>query len=722
MEMMKFNIQMFALSGSTQPKYFSVATAIYIKVKWTATQSQSGNYSDVTCNYYIGKTTSGNLQVGLDAILTIDGTQQFAYENLPFMLTGSNEIWVASGSKRLNHNSQGYRNFVINAYGELGSGGNTTSISETFTLNRIIPGTPDPTFIATNELFDIGPDYVKVRYVTYATATNPQIRLWQDGVPGEWRTAVGNPVLLNRRADDNYLDCGINYAVQMRFQNASGTWIECNDLWFNTLQNIYLTAYPDFTVGSNSFNISLYNPKEYRAKLYIKDKDGNVLGTRDNIYSTTYLLELTNEEVDTICSTNPNTNLASYNIDVETYNGANVKIGTTKNIGGTGIITNANPTFSNFTYQDINTDVTDLTGNNQTIVKGKSNLRAIITSANKAVALKGANMTREGYAGYRLVVGTKQSALIPYSASSTVNIDINAIDNNVFNVYAIDSRQNSTVKQISPSAFLNYEDIKIINTPTAPTIATRAGGVGQDVTLKINGTIWNDTFGSVHNSIKTCTYQYKKTTDSTYTDGTTAIVPTLSGNTFSFEGLIAGDLGASGFNIGFSYDIKITVTDELSTHSYDVQIQTAKPPMAMHHDGMAFGRPYDKTLGGPLQVGIEDSNYKVLSTNDVSDIVQWKLINTISVVGSGHALTIPATAREVLIEVFPSDLYDGSTIVIPTAVLSATSRGFDTGFYKGATDMMRILVYATNTSIWVQELVRSGNTITNIYECKVFYR
>jgi hypothetical protein len=472
--------------------------------------------------------------------------------------------------------------------------------------------------VVTTELYDVGPDYVKVRYVTYSQADTPQIRLWSGGAWGQWRTAVDNPVLLNKKDDETYLNPSVSgYQVQMQFRHPdSGLWKECDPITFDTLSNNYLTNYPDFTLGSNTFNVSLYNPKSYRTMLYIKDKNSTVLGTRDNITTTTYQLALTEDEVDGICEANPTTNLASYSIDVETYNGDGVKVGATQNKGGTCTIVNANPIFSNFTYEDINSKTVALTGGNDTdgypIIKGYSNLRAIVSVANKAAAQKGATMVK-----YRLVVGAKQID-VNYSDSADVNLDINAIDNNMFTVYAIDSRGNSISKQISPSAYLDYSPINIINSVDKPTIASRTDSTGEETTLTLNGSIWNGNFGSVTNSIKTCTYKYKKVQDTTYTDGVTALTPTLSDNTYSLSSLIAGDLGALGFNVGFSYNIQITVTDELSTKTYDLQpLQTATPSMDIFEEGgVSFGSPYDEGLGGPIQAQVDGKNYKLLTTND----------------------------------------------------------------------------------------------------------
>ena len=46
-----------------------------------------------------------------------------------------------------------------------------------------------------------------------------------------------------------------------------------------------------------------------------------------------------------------------------------------------------------------------------------------------------------------------------------MNLELENIDNNVFTVYAIDSRGNSNTKQISPSTYIDYFE-PYITSPT----------------------------------------------------------------------------------------------------------------------------------------------------------------------------------------------------------------------------------------------------------------
>ena len=87
-----------------------------------------------------------------------------------------------------------------------------------------------------------------------------------------------------------------------------------------------------------------------------------------------------------------------------------------------------------------------------------------------------------------------------------------------------------------------------------------------------------------------------------WTEGTTEIAVTETGTSYSIESLIAGDLEALGFNPEFSYDIILTIADELSSRSYSLLLGTGTPSYAVHADGMSINAPFDETQGKSFQV------------------------------------------------------------------------------------------------------------------------
>lgn len=254
-------------------------------------------------------------------------------------------------------------------------------------------------------------------------------------------------------------------------------------------------------------------------------------------------------------------------------------------------IVNANPIFNNFTFKDINTKTVALTGSNQKIISGYSNIETIVSVANKAEAQKQANMSK-----YRLQVGTQQVDA-NYSSTEDVSMTLNNVDNNVIRVYAIDSRGNTTSKDLAPSEFLQYTDIKITNA----SVYRDNGGVSTETILELAGEFWNKSFGSVTNSVKSVRIQHKQTSLDTWIDVDTITVE-ADGNIFSKTTKIKGDLGANGFDSNNSYDIRVTVEDELSTFATELTLGSGRPAIAIARQGVAFNAPYDEELGGSVQV------------------------------------------------------------------------------------------------------------------------
>lgn len=284
-----------------------------------------------------------------------------------------------------------------------------------------------------------------------------------------------------------------------------------------------------------------------------------------------------------------NKNSATGTVELTTYSGS-TKIGSSS-VSFTANVTNSNPTFSNYTYEDTGSVSTQLTGNNQILINGYNVLKVTISTANKAVAKNSATMSK-----YRLVCGNK-SVEANYSSSANVTLTLDNITDMSFIVYAIDSRGNSTAVTKSVATWKNYSDI-VIKTG----LAVRTGGVGKETTLVFEGILWNSSFGAVTNAITKCQYKYKKSNENTYGE-LIDITPTISGGKFTYNLPILGDAGAEGFNLSNSYNIQVVVTDKISTSTYNILLGAGTPLMAIGQKGVAFGQPYDENISGALQTG-----------------------------------------------------------------------------------------------------------------------
>lgn len=304
------------------------------------------------------------------------------------------------------------------------------------------------------------------------------------------------------------------------------------------------------------------------------------------------------EDAEELYEQMPTTTSLMGEITVETFS-EGTSIGT-NSVDFTLNVVDANPEFTNFTYEDRNPRTLGLTGNNQTIVKNYSNVKGLVSLANKASAINGATMKK-----YRFVVGEKQKEF-NYSESEDVSATIDQVQNNVFVIYAIDSRNNSTMKQINAETYLDYFKPKILNFSLERTL----GGVGEYVVLNVNGEFWDNSFGTETNGI-VVTYKIKRTDSEEWIVGKSDIIPQIDGNNFNFSGEVAGDLENTGFDIESSYNIEITITDKLDSAKDTEIIGSGTPNMAMHKNGTAFGGIYDELAGGLLQVAGEKTAEKV---------------------------------------------------------------------------------------------------------------
>ena len=251
---------------------------------------------------------------------------------------------------------------------------------------------------------------------------------------------------------------------------------------------------------------------------------------------------------------------------------------------GTISAVNVNPTFdeNRWTYQDTNANTVALTGSNQILVNGFSKLRVSVNTAASGN-------------GYATITQYAVSGCTSGSSTTTGNIDCaTATNGGTITVTARDSRGNTT-PTTRTATFKNYA------IPTMSSIsATRSnGGVGTVTTLTFNGTWWNANFGASNNTIA-ASYRYKS--GSTWSSSR-AITLTTSGNNYSFNDTIYGDLAADGFTLGTTFTIEVTITDELNGgKSWTTTLSSGTPAIAISGSNIAVGSQYDTNKGGKIQI------------------------------------------------------------------------------------------------------------------------
>ncbi|MFR8144741.1 MAG: fibronectin type III domain-containing protein [Clostridia bacterium] len=545
---------------------------------WTNGRSIDGNYTDIGWNLIGSGGNSGWYKSGNFRVV-IDGEEVY-YSSARINLY--NGTTVASGTKRIYHDNEGNKQFSVYAEAGIYTIAVNCNGSGSWWLDNI------PRYLNSINIYNNGN---ALNSISVKWTCDPRRDWTQYSLNGGGWTDAGDSVAGDNKSGTfniGGLAPNTSYKVKVRLRRAdSGLWSESGEISISTKNKaMIISPGGDFSLNSDkSLTVTCSNPSGNQIAYFLDCPSGTRRLTSGKTTNTSYTWS--NAQILSMLQYLKTSNSSSIKVGVITYGNTEYydeKVGTLN-------VVNSNPAFSNFVYEDINSKTIALTGNNQYIVKGYSNVRATISMANKAVAKNYATMSK-----YRFVIGSSQID-VNYSATANVQAIINAVKSNIFTMYAIDSRNNSSFKQISPARYIDYSAITINKVEVI-----RENGIGSISNLKFNGSIWEGSFGAVLNEIKSCSYKYKETTASTWKSGGTILNPTRNGKSFSFEGLIKGDLGANGFDINKSYNIQVTILDKLTTATFDFILGSGKPGIAITKNGIAINGMYNESLGGALQI------------------------------------------------------------------------------------------------------------------------
>ncbi|MEI3355776.1 MAG: hypothetical protein V8R81_01595 [Clostridia bacterium] len=559
-----------ATSGSVETNRIAATSRKwYWQLIWSS--SYSGNTATVNWEIYArceGGTSGSTWVANYGFGGNVNG------QNLSFSGRFYKDARVASGSFQIGGGNSFSASITAHPY----SGSHTSSGNWSWTMdNKVV--TPTVTCSVTRGLNTIGAS-MSVTNDGRASIVDRYIDLFTD-------SGCSNKVGTISGASGTFTGLEPNKTYYARANASNGTYRGYSSVkTVSTYDIARLTEAPDVNIGS-AHTIKWTNPSGATISLALYKTDGKTLVYNvGNIAGTSKSVTPTASEIYKLI---PNTISIKLRYIITTT--ANNKSYTNYK-ECTFSVTNSNPTFSNFTYADTNSKTLALTGNNQIVIKGYSNVKGIVSVSNKAVAKNSATMAK-----YRLVIGESQKEA-NYSSDAEVGITIANANNNVFNMYAIDSRGYSTLKTISPSTYKTYSDINV----KSAVAERQENGISSNVILSFNGDIWNNSFGNVNNEITSCVYRYKKTTSNTWITGKTDIMPVVNGQSYSKSVSIKGDLEAEGFDIRSSYNLQIIIKDKLSSYTYETLIGTGTPGIAITADGIAFFNMYDESLGGAVQI------------------------------------------------------------------------------------------------------------------------
>lgn len=257
---------------------------------------------------------------------------------------------------------------------------------------------------------------------------------------------------------------------------------------------------------------------------------------------TSYTFNLTDSERNVLRQATTTSNTRTVYFYIKTIIGGNTFY---NNVGKTLTIINNKPTFS-VAYLDTKSQTTTITGNNQKIIQNNSTLRINITNATalKYATLSNAKVTINGTAT------TKNFT----SGSLSLTIDIGTINvssNLSVPVVVTDSRGNTTTHTLN---------VQVLpwSLPTAIITCQRKSNFYSETDINVNAD-----YSSLNNKNQiTIKYQYKKTTDSSY-----SALQTLQDDvttTFTIDNL-------------YAWNVKVIITDLLGSTTYNIFVDKGTP-------------------------------------------------------------------------------------------------------------------------------------------------
>lgn len=335
-----------------------------------------------------------------------------------------------------------------------------------------------------------------------------------------------------------------------------------------TLGNAILNSVNTMTVDNATaqivLNATVYVPS-YTHSIAIKNGNTTVLTlTGVTLSNGNNTITLTAAQRSTILTHMASIKTFTATYVLTTYSGS-TQIGSSSSKTATIQTTSANsaPTFTGFTYQDNNSTVVGVTGNNQIMVQNASTVRI---NATAATAKNGASIS-----SYSVSFGNLSTS----SSSTTITMGTITTSGTVtMTVTAIDSRGYSTSRSTNVTV-IAYSKIVF----TSSTIR-RVNEVENTIQLSFAGNRKAIVVGGIDkNGIMACQYRYKKTSDSSYSsyvDINSQVV--RSGLNFSFSNNALVNLDAN-----YSWNVQVYIQDKLTTDTLNLIVGQGIPLIAFRN-------------------------------------------------------------------------------------------------------------------------------------------
>ncbi len=604
---------------------------------WSASQSVTGNYSDVTLNVYLKYYT---ISVGSrsDSTVSINGVSEtYTAPAISDSVAGYDTTLLKTYTVRVAHGSDGKKTGVaLSASWRFSGTYSGTSIgtitaSTTIDLDALDRTAPTVSCSTSN----ITANGFKISATSSATAD-----IWQYSTNGgtSW-TQFSTTAGTSANTTLSSLSPNTTYSVKVRARKKSNqvygtsSAVSTKTLGGSTIGSVStLTA--DASTVSISINTTVYDAA-YTHTLQIKNGSTvylSITGLSWAKGTAARTVTLTAAQRTTLLTAMASVKSFTATFALLTYSGS-TQIGTTSTKTATVQTTSANsaPTMSAFTFYDGRSATSTVTGNDQIFIQGYSYL---YVTPGTATARNNATIASYSATCNGVTLSNTTGAVINLGAvakSGSLDVVVTATDSRG---YTVSSTQKITV--------LAYAIPKV-----SSITLRRTNDIEAEMQLSFNGTISSILVNSVQkNSLMYVRYRYKLTSATSYGSYYSILGSvTKSGTSFSFSNLELCSLDANS-----SYDFHIQIRDQLNSYSsldlYFV-VPQGTPLVALRKKKVGINTPDPEValhVVGDAKVSGTVTATTVTATTLNGSLAPSKLSSAVTIAKGGTGATTASTA------------------------------------------------------------------------------
>lgn len=521
---------------------------------WSATQSVTGNYSDVTLNVYLKYYT---LEVGsrADSTISINGVSEtYTAPAITDYSSGQHTKLLKTKTVRVNHNADGTKSGVaLSAYWRFSGTYSGTPISSitastTITLDTIDRAAPTVS-LSTSSITASG--------VTISATSSATADIWQYSTDnGSTWTQFSTTAGTSASKAITGLSPNTTYYIKVRARKKSNqVYGTSSAATVKTLGGAVVNSVTALTADAATvkvvINVTVYEAS-YTNTLVIKNGSTAYLtisglswskGTADRTVT------LTAAQRTTLLTAMASIKSFTGTFAVSSYSGS-TQIGSTSSKTATVSTTAANsgPTLSGFTFADSYATTTAITGNDQLFIQGYSKLTV---TPGTATAKNNATITN--------YTATCNGVSVSNTTGDALTVGVVSKSGTVAVVLTVTDSRGYTASVSKNITVLAYAKPKV-----SSLTLRRTNDIEAEMQLVFNGSISAITVDSVQkNSLLYVRYRYKATSATSYSSYVSILsAVTQSGTSFSYSNLELRSLASDQ-----SWDVHIQIRDQLNSLS-----------------------------------------------------------------------------------------------------------------------------------------------------------